>query len=81
MIFLCIAYFGAKAIVSRSSELISSYLNYLLIIILIRITTYYLMHKWMKDIMRYTTSWQCNAIYEGGLYVITGILEVLFLAV
>ncbi len=84
LIFAIIGYLGSKAIVSRVSESITTYLRCLVGFIIVRVVTYYFMNAWMKSIIleEDENEWQCNAVYEGGLYVINAALEgllVLFL--
>ena len=35
----------------------------------------------MKSIIEKEESWQCNAIYEGGLYIVTGLLELILVLI
>ena len=79
--FILVAYYGANAIIGRSSLRIKNFMAYLIIFIIIRILTFYYMNHNMKSIIEKEESWQCNAIYEGGLYIVTGLLELILVLI
>jgi len=79
LIWVIISYQGAKTIVNRKSSAIKSYLKWLIAILILRIATYFYMYRNMYNIIHENDKWECDAVYEGGIYVISGMLETLLI--
>ena len=55
--FIIIAYYGAMAIISRTSTKIKNYIAYLIIFIVVRILTFYYMNHNMQEVIQKEGSW------------------------
>jgi len=65
---------GISSINSRQSFRVTRFLVALFIVAISRIVFYVVMEIKMSDVPA-TSEWYCDAVYQGGLYIITAILE------
>ena len=75
ILWMVIAIYGANSVVSRDSRKIRSFLRWLLLFLVLRIATYMYMNYYMKQIITNVDDWRCDAVYQGGLYLLNGSLE------
>lgn len=74
MFWVIISIVGLRSIASRNASSVRRYMICLLLVLISRIVFYFLMDREMKS-KTGTDNWYCDAIYEGGFYIISAIME------